>query len=83
MTRSTPDTFYQRLGQRIRTARIASGYSQDALAECIGYGSQHAAISLIEAGKQRPAVHMLVAIADVLGTNVQSLLEEQQPHATS
>lgn len=68
--------FYRALGQRIRTARLATGHSQTDLAECVGFGSAHAPISMIEAGKQRPEIHVLIAIADALGTTIYALLEE-------
>lgn len=73
---SNTATFYHRLGQRIRDVRLATGHSQTDLAECVGFGSAHAPISMIEAGKQRPEIHVLIAIADALGTDLHALLED-------
>lgn len=67
--------FYQRLGQRIRTARQATGHTQTDLAACVGYG-RCTSISDIEKGKTSLPVHILIAIADALGTDLYALLEE-------
>jgi transcriptional regulator with XRE-family HTH domain len=72
----TAEKIYQEIGQRIRNERCALGFSQTDLAECIGYGPQHAPISQIELGKQRPEIHVLIAIAEALGVEIADLLPE-------
>ena len=74
--RTAPMPFYVALGQRIKDARLDIGYSQKDLAECIGYGRQHAPVSEIEQGCMHMPVHTMIAIADALGLSRTSLIEE-------
>lgn len=75
--RAAPMPFYVAVGQRIRNARRAMGFSQDDLAVCIGAKSGHAIVSEIESGRTQISLHTFLAIADALGTDIQSLLREE------
>jgi transcriptional regulator with XRE-family HTH domain len=66
--------FYAHVGSNIRNARTAAGLSQSMLAERIGF--TRAAVSNLESGRQRLAVHLLVQIADTLGVKPAQLLAE-------
>lgn len=70
---STPP-LYKTLGERIKTARVATGMSQVALAERIG--THRTSLTLIESGQQRCAIHELLAIAKVLSIPAGELLAE-------
>lgn len=63
---------YKLLGQRIRTARIAAGLSQEQLAERVGLTSQH--ISHTEVATTKISLPALVKIANALHTSVDKLL---------
>ena len=73
---------YELLGQRIRTARIAAGMSQEQLAEIVGLTSQH--ISHTEVASTKISLSALVKIANALSTSVDSLLSDSlcdsKPH---
>lgn len=63
---------YRLLGQRIRTARMAAGLSQEQLAEMVGLTSQH--ISHTEVASTKISLPALVKIANALHTSVDKLL---------
>lgn len=63
---------YVLLGQRIRTARLSSGLSQEQLAEMVGLTSQH--ISHTEVASTKISLPSLVKIANALHTSVDKLL---------
>ena len=65
---------YKLLGQRIRTARIAAGLSQEQLAEMVGLTSQH--ISHTEVASTKISLPALVKIANALHTSVDRLLSD-------
>jgi transcriptional regulator with XRE-family HTH domain len=72
----------QDVGRRIQAARRRKGWNQSDLARALRKARQH--ISLIEQGKQFPAVPLLREIAGVLGVSTDYLLgltndEEEQP----
>jgi len=67
-----PATLYRILGGRIREARDAIGISQAKLAKKLGM--TRTSIVNIEAGRQRPPLHVMWAIADELRTEVALLL---------
>ena len=75
---------YKLLGQRIRTARLAAGLSQEQLAEEVGLTSQH--ISHTEVASTKISLPSLVKVANVLQTSVDKLLSDNiydsQPHLT-
>lgn len=63
---------YKLLGQRIRTARLAAGLSQEQLAEIVGLTSQH--ISHTEVASTKISLPALVKVANALHTSVDKLL---------
>lgn len=65
---------YKLLGQRIRTARLAAGLSQEQLAEMVGLTSQH--ISHTEVASTKISLPALVKIANALHTSVDKLLSD-------
>ena len=65
---------YKLLGQRIRTARLAAGLSQEQLAEMVGLTSQH--ISHTEVASTKISLPSLVKIANALHTSVDKLLSD-------
>lgn len=65
---------YKLLGQRIRSARLAAGLSQEQLAEMIGLTSQH--ISHTEVASTKISLPALVKIANALHTSVDKLLSD-------
>lgn len=58
-------------GVRIAQARKAAGLSQQALADRVGAG--RVTIARIEAGTQRPALDLALAIGRELGESVEEL----------
>jgi transcriptional regulator with XRE-family HTH domain len=60
------------VGKRIQRARERKGWNQSDLARALGKARQH--ISLIEQGKQLPAVPLLVHIAQALDVSVDYLV---------
>lgn len=65
---------YKLLGQRIRTARMSAGLSQEQLAEMVGLTSQH--ISHTEVASTKISLPALVKIANALHTSVDRLLSD-------
>jgi transcriptional regulator with XRE-family HTH domain len=59
------DSFYQRLGARIRDRRRAKRITQEAMATHMGL--TRTSIVNIEKGRQHLAVHQLVRMSDLLG----------------
>jgi len=61
----------QSVGELIRKARIAKGYSQERLAICVGYQLKRKVyqfqISHIESGRRDPTITEAIAISAVLG----------------
>ncbi len=72
------DELYRELGRRIRQARERSGegLSQDALANQLGIS--RASVVNIEAGRQRAPLHLLWQIAQLLGTDLTSLIPRNE-----
>ena len=78
------DELYRELGRKVRQARQREGQrlSQDELAKRLGIS--RASVVNIEAGRQRAPLHLLWQIAEVLGTDLTSMIpsrEELLPHA--
>lgn len=67
----------KRLGQRIAEQRKALGWTQDQLAEQVGVDTE--TVSRFERGVAVPSVLTLDKLANVLNTNVSSLLSEASP----
>lgn len=62
------------LGTNIKTARIESGLSQEALALATGLTPQH--LQRLERGRANPTLATVYAIADALNRPMHSLLSE-------
>jgi len=77
ISRASTPAIYKEIGLRIRFRRYDCGLSQEQLAERIG--QSRPALTLIEAGKQKVAVHELIAIADALGVSMGCLLSDWTP----
>ena len=65
---------YKLLGQRIRSARLSAGLSQEQLAEMVGLTSQH--ISHTEVASTKISLPSLVKVANALNTSVDKLLSD-------
>ena len=65
---------YELLGKRIRAARLASGLSQEQLAEKVGLTSQH--ISHTEVATTKISLPALVKISNTLNVNIDKLLSD-------
>lgn len=65
---------YKLLGQRIRSARISAGLTQEQLAEKVGLTGQH--ISHTEVASTKISLPALVKIANALHTSVDRLLSD-------
>lgn len=63
---------YELLGKRIKELRRVKGLSQAALAECVDVSDPY--MSLIETGKKKIGLEVLVIVADRLGVAVDYLL---------
>jgi transcriptional regulator with XRE-family HTH domain len=67
------DQLRQRIGSRVKAARLQAGLSQDALADRIGRTPE--SISNIERGQQLPALDTLLDLAQILHIPIQELLD--------
>jgi transcriptional regulator with XRE-family HTH domain len=73
------EDFYARTGEKVRSARMDAGISQDVLAQRIGL--TRSSIANLEAGRQRIALHLFVAICQILDKDICELLPENpEPH---
>jgi transcriptional regulator with XRE-family HTH domain len=73
--------FRRILGDRLRSARLKSGLSQQGLAEKLGLSRP--AVASIEAGKQAVTVEQLVELCTHLSVNVADIIGEalgDRPH---
>lgn len=64
------------LGERIRAQRQRAGMSQEKVAELVGVSRQ--AVAKWESGQSAPNTENLFKLADIFGTKVDLLLEEEQ-----
>jgi transcriptional regulator with XRE-family HTH domain len=71
------DELYISIGARIRAAREARGLNQTELGGRLGLN--RTSVSNIEAGRQRPMLHTLIAAAQALGVELSALLEGPLP----
>ena len=62
------------LGQRIRSHRVAKGYSQEKLAELSGCHPTY--IGQIERGEKNATIESIVRIADSLNVSLSNLFEK-------
>src|SRR5260370_20119947 len=72
---SANDTFYRKVGERIRAKRQERGLSQEGLAKDIGLKRQ--SLSNIEKGRQNILLHTFCDIAETLNTSPSELLPER------
>jgi DNA-binding XRE family transcriptional regulator len=72
------DKLYRELGRKIRQAREQEGewLSQDALAKRLGIS--RASMVNIEAGRQHAPLHLLWQLAELLGTDLISLIPNRE-----
>lgn len=74
--------FYIELGNRIREARLKAQIGQDELAEKLGL--TRASIVNIEKGRQRPMIHTILTISQLLKVELHALIPGQtQVEATA
>lgn len=66
------DALYRTLGRKIRAARERAELSQQRLADRLAVS--RASIVNVEAGRQRPPLHLLWKIAEALGTDLVLLI---------
>lgn len=66
------DLLYQLVAERLKRARGAAGLSQERLATKLGMS--RTSIVNIEAGRQRPPLHVLWEMAEHLGTELRLLI---------
>lgn len=69
------DTLYQLVGERIRNARNLAGLSQAALAKKLDMS--RTSVVNIEAGRQKPPLHIIWQIAEEVGTEAALLIPNQ------
>jgi transcriptional regulator with XRE-family HTH domain len=79
MEESAPDSLNDRIAQRVRDLRAASGLSLDALATHCGIS--RSMISLIERGESSPTAVLLEKLASGLGVPLAALFDAPQPSA--
>jgi len=80
MTEPEPDTLNDRIAQRVRDLRGASGLSLDALATHCGIS--RSMISLIERGESSPTAVLLEKLASGLGVPLAALFDPPRPSAS-
>jgi len=69
------------IGDRVKTARVARGYSQAELAEAIG--ADRTAVGRVESGDRRLTLLEAVALTEKLSVDLSLLLTEPLPAVTS
>lgn len=75
MTNKELDSFYEELGARIRAARVSAKKNQEELA--IEIGLTRPSIVNMEKGRQRPSIHNLLEIANVLQVQYTQLVPDK------
>ena len=68
-----------KLGENIKALRKARGFTQEKLADLLGISFQ--AVSKWETNANTPDVSLLPQIAKVLGTSIDQLFSENNPHS--
>jgi transcriptional regulator with XRE-family HTH domain len=61
------------VGENVKTARIASGMTQEELAERSGFSQQY--LSGLESGKRNPTIVTIYELARALGVDHESLVQ--------
>lgn len=67
----------QRFGEKLHKLRTQRGLTLRELAAELGY-SAHVYISLVEKGKKRPSLDLVVRVAQVFGLTTDQLLDDSQ-----
>src|SRR5690348_8027233 len=80
MTKPAQEKFYQLLGNKIRDARKAAGFKQEAFASYLELS--RASVVNIEKGRQHPPLHLISDIAKILNVELCSLIPEQPSQDT-
>lgn len=75
------DALYAAVGDRIKSARRARGWNQTRLADAIGL--RRSSITNVEAGRQRLAIHQLLAVSQALRVDIGDLLAGPLPDLTA
>jgi transcriptional regulator with XRE-family HTH domain len=72
MHKESPDEMYREFGSRVRVHRLKQGLGQADVATHLGL--TRASISNLEAGRQRPLLHQVLALAAILDTTFDALV---------
>jgi len=80
MHRGVKEVDYNELGKRIKAARLATGMTQESLAERVNLSSGH--IAHVERATTKVSLNALVDIANALNTTPDRLLIDSNYHAT-
>jgi len=73
------EDFYALVGSKVRSARLAADMSQELLANQVGL--TRSSVANLEAGRQRMALHLFVAITYALDKDACEILPERpRPH---
>lgn len=67
---------YEEIGRRVRALRNEHGLRQDEVGAQVGL--MRSSMANIEAGRQRTPVHTLIALAQCLGTDLQTLCGDRE-----
>ena len=67
-----PEIDFERIGQRVKQARIDKGYTQAELGEVIGCSNNH--MSHIETGNTKLSLPVFVSLAEALDVRTDELL---------
>ncbi|KIR03335.1 hypothetical protein P261_02150 [Lachnospiraceae bacterium TWA4] len=67
-----PEIDYQKIGQRIKTARLAKGWTQSELGSLVDCSNNH--MSHIEIGQTKVSLTLLLKLAYVLDTGIEYFL---------
>jgi DNA-binding XRE family transcriptional regulator len=81
MTEKELNLFYTTLGDSIKSARLKSGIKQEYFAHLLDLS--RASIVNIEKGRQRPSIHLLLEISEILNVEVISLLPQAKKNVKS
>ncbi|MFD0940188.1 helix-turn-helix domain-containing protein [Pedobacter boryungensis] len=73
--------FYEKIGERIKEARKLRDMNQDVLANALGIS--RVSLVNIEAGKQRPPLHVLLDICEFLNVTMNDLVPQNVTSSNS
>jgi len=66
------EALYEEIGSRIKNARVKANLKQEHVAEYLGLTRM--SVANIEKGKQRPSIHLLLLIGEVLAVRYTDLI---------